>query len=144
MRLAGSMGQDRSAAIGQAQNLAAQYDDLLGRLALVEDDADRGEIVKWLGRADLPGSPAERYQVVVDSLSTEGPLDEGVFNKRVSDLASVVEELNARVRSAESSGTLPAPQMGAGSESEEGTAMGKCLAGGVALLGLYVLPFLVD
>src|ERR1043166_2138445 len=130
VRLAGSMGQeaDYSASIAQARDLVRQYDGLLSRLALVEDDASRGEAVKWLGRADLPGSPAERYQVVADALTSGAPAD-AVFAKRVSDLGDVVEELDGRVGSMETSGTLPAPEMGAGSASEEGTSMGTCIAG---------------
>lgn len=144
VRLAGSMGQeDRSADIRRAMDLVGRYDALLSRLALAGDDAARGETVMWLGRADLPGSPAERYQVVVEALASEGPVDGTMFAKRLSDLNGVVEELDGRVSSAESSGTLPAPEMGAGSTTEEGTPEGKCLAGGVALLGLFVLPFIV-
>jgi hypothetical protein len=121
-----------------------QWDDLLFRLAAVKDDGARGEILNWLGRADIPGSPAERYAVVRDALVAGFEPDE-VFSKRVDDLVDKVSEMDTRIASAETSGTLPTPKrMGAGSTPEEGMALSKCLLGGVALLGLIVLPFVLD
>lgn len=52
---------------------------------------------------------------------------------------------DTRISNAEDSGTLPAPKgLGAGSTPEEGTALGKCLLGSMALLGLIVFPLILD
>ncbi len=145
VRLAKALGQDDySQAIADGQKAVAQFDALLSRLAMVKDDGMRGDILKWIGRSDVPGDPAERYKVVVDKL-VSGAEPDDVFAKRVSDLKADVSELEAKVKDAESYGTLPAPKsMGADEVPDQGTHMGMCLAGGIALLGLIVVPLMLD
>lgn len=145
VRLASALGQaDYSQAIVDGQKAVMQFDALLSRLAMVKDDDTRGEILKWIGRSDVPGDPAERYKVVVDKL-VSGAEPDDVFAKRVDDLKGVVSEFDAKVKDAESYGTLPAPKsMGADEVPNQGTRMGMCLAGGIALLGLVVVPLLLD
>ena len=145
VRLAGAMGQtDYSKSISDGQQAVAQFDALLSRLAVVKDDGMRGDILKWIGRSDVPGDPAERYKVVVDTL-TSGAEPDDTFAKRVNDLKGAVSELEAKVKDAESYGTLPVPKsMGADEVPDQGTRMGTCLAGGIALLGLIVVPLLLD
>lgn len=118
------------------------YDFLLGRVSMIADDTARGDILKWVGRSDMPGSPAERYKVVADALA-RAETEDGLLGDRVEQLRRVVTELGARVDNAESAyGTLSAPA-GAGSTPEAGMG-GLCLAGGIALLGLVVIPLLLE
>lgn len=118
------------------------YDFLLGRVSMIADDTARGDILKWVGRSDMPGSPAERYKVVADGVA-RSETEDGFFGDRVEQLRGIVTELGARVDNAERAyGTLLAPA-GAGSTPEAGTA-GLCLAGGIALLGLVVVPLLLE
>jgi hypothetical protein len=85
--------------------------------------------------------------VVVDDLnrkftpSTEGQISD--LKKRVDVLKSYKGELEAKVQSAEQSyGTLSASS-GAGSTPGHDRTM-EYVAGGIALLGLIVLPVILD
>lgn len=151
-----TLGQVRLAQLGQAGPSPYEeavrtgvreirdWDALLFRLAAVSDDDGRTEILSWLSRADIPGSPAERYAAVRDTIVNGDQPDE-VFANRVSQLDNMISDFDAMVSKAESSGTLPSPRrMGAGSTPEEGTTLSKCIAGGVALLGLIVIPLILD
>lgn len=142
------MGQGNPSPYEDAVRTAAtqirDWDSLLFRLAAVRDDDARMEILAWLGRADIPGSPAERYAAVRDTI-VKGDHPDEVFANRVSQLDSMISDFDTMVSKAESSGTLPSPKrMGVGSTPEEGTTLSKCITGGVALLGLIVIPVLLD
>jgi hypothetical protein len=127
----------------EAQKTVKDYDDLLGRVAQIASADARGEILSWIGRSDVPGSPAERYKTVADALSQGAPSSD-VLRKRLDDLEAAVGDLKAKVSNAEQSyGTLSSP---AGGDSTPGAAgmMAKCVLGGLALLGLVVIPLLSD
>lgn len=128
--------------MAEGRQAVAAYDALMARVPLIGDADARGEILKWIGRTDSPGSPAERYKLVADAISAGvGPDD--IFTNRVRQLQKAVAELGARVSNAEEAyGTLSAADA-AGSAPEAGTG-GLCFAGGVALLGLIVVPLLLD
>lgn len=128
---------------GDARKAVEEYDRLLSRAALVSDADARGEILKWTGRADVPGSPAERYKVVTDALKSGAPAD-AALRERVTQLSDQVDEFRAMVANAEESyGTLPAPG-GAGSAPARGTTAAGLALGGIALLFLVVFPLALD
>jgi hypothetical protein len=134
------LGQNGTAS--GASEAVALYDSLVARVSNIADEEGRGEILKWIGRADVPGAPAERYQVVRNGVAS-GEAPDGLFMDRVKQLKEINAELSAKVINAEKAyGVLSAPE-GAGSRPEAGMG-GLCLAGGVALLGLVVLPLVLD
>ncbi len=121
---------------------ASRFDELLSRVALLADDGTRGDILKYVGRSDIPGSPAERYQTIVNSLGGE-PLDPEILRDRLNDLNVALSEIEARVKNAETAyGTLPASAEAGG--TSDGGKMGACFAGGVALLSFVILPIILD
>lgn len=127
----------------KARRLVAQFDDLLGRAALVADADSRGAILKAVGRADVPGSPAERYKVVSDALKS-GATPDQMLQDRVSQLEEMVGQLDAMVSGAEQAyGTLPAPGGAGGAPGRVDTAA-RFVMGGVALLCLVVVPLALD
>lgn len=144
------MGQAvSSAAWWPAEGLATAqtWDALLARVSQIADADVRGQILQWVGRSDVPGSPAERYKMIVDDLSSQySPANEqevGVLKKRLDLLKSYTGQLESQVKAAENSyGTLSAP-VGAGSTPERDMMM-ECLTGGIALLGLVILPLVLD
>lgn len=123
----------------EARDAVASYDDLMGRLSAIADDV-RGDILEWLGRTDVLGSPAERYQVVTEALS-QGVEPDEVLRGRVGQLKAFVSEFAAKVKNAETYGTLPAATATGG--TPEASMNELCLTGGVALLGLVVVPLLL-
>lgn len=147
VRLAGRLGQvpeqPYADALKNATREVRHWDELLYRLAAIRDDAARKDILDWIGRADIPGSPAERYAAVRDTLVAGYTPDE-IFAKRVDELDYMLATLQDKIVEAEASGTLPAPKkMGAGSTPEAGISE-SCVLGGVSLLGLIVIPLLLD
>lgn len=127
----------------EAQDTVGAYDALLARVALVSDADARGEILKWIGRADVPGSPAERYKQVRDAIAS-GTLADPLFRDRLTNLEDQTNELKGKVENAEATyGTLSAP-VGTDSGSGRGDMTMLCVAGGIALLGLIVVPLLFD
>ena len=126
----------------QAAKAVADYDRLVGRVAVIANEKARKEILDWIGRSDLPGSPAERYQVVSAALAA-GVEADGMLEDRVNQLRAAVASLNAKVESAETAyGTLSAVKA-AGSTSEA-DVRGLVISGSIALLGLIIAPLLLD
>jgi hypothetical protein len=114
----------------------------MGRLPLIENENVRGSILMWIGRTDIPGSPAERYKAVSDTISAGVPPD-AIFTDRVERLKEIVGEFGTKVATAEEAyGTLSAAN--AAGSTPEGGRGGLILAGGVALLGLIVVPLVLD
>jgi hypothetical protein len=137
-----SLAQDASWWPSKGAESVRLYDDLLVRTSQIADPDARGQILAWLGRSDIPGSPAERYSAVSEALrSGQGPSD--VLKNRVDQLAEITSEFEAKVVNAEEAyGTLSAAAA-AGSTPE--ASMGRlCFTGGVALLGLVIMPLLLD
>jgi hypothetical protein len=126
-----------------ARRLVAQFDDILRRVALISDADARGEILKTIGRADVPGAPAERYKVVSDALKAGAPAD-AILAQRVTQLEDMVGDLEGTVSGAEEAyGTLPAPEGTGGAPGRAGTAA-RFVMGSVALLCLVVVPLALD
>jgi hypothetical protein len=76
------------------------WDEWLGRAAGIRDDRLREEVIAWVGRSDVPGSPAERYQKVVDDLRSPSA-DPERAETRVKQLENQVDLLKSRVLKAE-------------------------------------------
>lgn len=146
VRLVGGprLGQTPEEWLGRARMALAEYDRLLGEAATVADADARGEILKWIGRADVPGSPAERYAAVRgDTEGGAARFSEDLAQRRAAQLEDAVSELSARVSNAvEAYGALPAPG-GAGGTTQAAGRTAWCVTGGIALLGLVVVPLLV-
>lgn len=143
------LGQSPDSWLGRARAAVSDYDRLLGEAATVADTDARGEILKWVGRSDVPGSPAERYAAVrmdVQRAEADGApaaYSERTAQARVEQLEDAVRELDANVsRAIEAYGALPAPE-GAGGATQAADSTAMCVTGGIALLGLVVLPLLV-
>lgn len=151
LRLAGSrLGQAPSEDwFTRARRAVLAYDKQIQDAALIADDSARGRILMWVGRADVPGSPAERYSAVVrDITQAETQAAAGVYGQigqdRVQQLEAANIELASKVSGAiEAYGALPASS-GAGGRSEAGGNSTLCIVGGIALLTLVVLPLLLD
>lgn len=137
------LGQSPGDWLARALRAVAEYDRLLKEAAAVADAEARGGILEWIGRADLPGSPAERYEAVrQDAVAGAGQFGEELAQRRVAQLEDVVSELSARVSGAIAAyGALPA--RGAGDAAEART-VALLFAGGLALLGLVIVPLLID
>lgn len=146
------MGQEApstSAAWWPTEGLSAAqaWDALIARVSQIANEGAQNEILKWVGRSDIPGSPAERYKVIVDDLnrkftpSTEGQISD--LKKRVDVLKSYAGELEAKIKSAEQAYGMLSASSGAGSTPGHDRTM-EYVAGGIALLGLIVLPVILD
>jgi hypothetical protein len=119
------------------------YEGLMARVPLIADADARGEILKWVGRADIPGSPAERYNAVSNGL-VQGGIGDDVMRGRLDQLKAINAELSARVSNAGKAYGMLSAADAAGSTPEAEMA-GLCMAGGIALLGLVIVPLvLVD
>jgi len=132
-----------------SEGLAAvqAWDALVARLAKVQNPDAQKEILAWIGRSDTPGSPAERYQVVADDVRTNySPLTQeqvDALRRRVDQLEANASEFEARVKNAEQAygvfvASTEAPNM------PEHDMMMECVTGGIALLGLVIMPLLLD
>jgi hypothetical protein len=144
------MGQvSSSAAWWPAEGLATAqaWDALVSRVSQIANEGSQAEILDWIGRSDIPGSPAERYKMVVDDLNSKySPStseDITQLKSRLDTLKSYKSQLEATVKNAEQSyGTLSAPA-GASSTPERDMMM-ECVTGGIALIGLVILPLILD
>jgi len=144
------MGQEASvAAWWPAEGLASvqKWDALLTRASQLADEGARQEILQWISRSDIPGSPSERYQVVVadirNRITPKTDAEAAIVRARLDSLNQHLGELEARVNKAEMAyGLLPASD-GAGSRLER-SKMAECVSGGIALLGLVILPLVLD
>jgi hypothetical protein len=125
---------------------AQAWDALLARAAKLSDGPAKTEILQWVGRSDIPGSPAERYRIIVDNLnanfspSTEEEVT--TLRNRLDLLKFYTGDLEAKVKNAEESGAPAAPS-GAASTTERDRMM-ECVAGSIALIGLIILPLILD
>lgn len=143
-----ALGQLPGEWMDRARKAVGLYADVLAEASKVANDDARGEILKWIGRADVPGSPAERYYAAAQDLmaaQASGPdsvYGQDLARRRVEQLEDAASEFSNRVSSAmESYGSLEAPAGAAGKTQAGVTA--TCVTGGIALLGLVVIPLLV-
>lgn len=144
------MGQVTSAAAwwpSEGLATAQAWDALLARTAKLADKNAQTQILDWVGRSRTPGSPAERYQVVVNDINTQfSPWSESEaasLRQRLDQLGSFVAQLEAKVKAAEqSSGTLPASSEARSTPEQD--MMMECVTAGIALLGLIILPLVLD
>jgi hypothetical protein len=137
-----ALGQEPEEWRRRAKDAVARFDLLLARISLVADDEERGRLLKEIGRDDVPGTPAERYTVVKQDLAAAEAQTPEVATARIRHLEEDLFRLDTGVALAEDSyGTLAAPEGAAGAPGR--TAAGL-VAGGIALLGLVVVPLLAD
>ncbi len=124
------------------------WDALIARLAKTSDPEAREKVLEWIGRSDIPGSPAERYKVVVDDLNRNfmpsTPEQIASLRNRVDQLEANTSQLEAKVKNAEKTfgvyvaSTAEAPSM------PDADMMMECVTGSIALLGLVIMPLLLD
>lgn len=145
------MGQAASSAAAwwPAEGLATvqTWDSLISRVSKLTNPEAQAQILDWIGRSDLPTSPAERYKVVVDALnSNASPVTDDEINtlrKRLDVLKSFTIELEGKVKNAEQTYGVFAASTGAASTPERDMMM-VCVAAGIALSGLIILPLISD
>jgi hypothetical protein len=144
------LGQTPDEWVGRARRAVGDFDSLLARASTVADDTARGDILKWVGRSDVPGAPAERRDVVARDAAQAARAGAasvyaaGTGPARVAQLEESNRGFSARVSNAITAyGALPAPA-GAGGTTGRGRTTAVCVTGGIALLGLVVVPLLLD
>lgn len=145
-----NMGQASEEWLLRAQAAVSEFEGLFERSTRIRDANARDVIMRWIGREDVPASPAERYKAVrTDLAEAEAGLLPSVASditeSRVSQLEAITVELYSKIASAEATyGTVPA-SAGAGAGFVPGivTSTG-ILVGSIGLLALVVLPLLVD
>lgn len=132
----------------RAEKAVLAYDHFIEKTATIQNQEAIDGITEWIGRADMPGSPEER-RIAVGMDLDESKASEAVYGtdmatQRVKQLEDMVLQFEARVDSAlQTYGSLPAPS-GAGSRTEEVSATMLCITGGIGLLGLIVIPILLE
>lgn len=138
------LGQNSGNWVARAADAVLAYDALVRRLAEIASADARGQILDWLGREDVPGSPAERYAAVRGDLEAGIPYGEIEIN-RAAQLEENVRELESRVENALAGyGTISAPATGAETVSWAGLSRSGLVAGGIGLLALVAIPVLVS
>lgn len=147
---AARLGQNASsAAWWPSEGLATvqAWDALLSRTAKLADKNAQTQILDWIGRSDTPSTPAERYQVVVNDINSQfspsTDAEVASLRQRLDQLESFTAQLEAKVKGAEqSSGALPASSEARSTPEQD--MMMECVTAGIALLGLIILPLVLD
>lgn len=139
------MGQEESSS-WRARALAAmsKYDALMARaLALPAGKSKSGLMIAFgdaagTGMPTFPGTPADRYGFVRDSISSDGPWDD-IHQGYVQDLENADASLETMVANAENSSG------GVEVVGPDGrlTGLGWGILGASAI-GLFVVPFLLE
>jgi hypothetical protein len=144
------MGQATSAAAwwpSEGLSTVQAWDALLARTSKLAAKAAQMQILDWVGRSDTPSAPAERYQVIVNDINSQfSPSTDAEIaslKQRLDQLKSFVAQLESKVKAAEqSSGTLPASSEARSTPEQD--MMMECVTAGIALLGLIILPLVLD
>src|SRR3972149_6393835 len=118
------LGQLPGEWMARARKAVDHYEMTLAEASMVANDDARGEILKWIGRADGPGRPGERYYATGRDLmaaQASGPdqvYSEDVAQHRVEQLEAMVSEFDMKVSNAlEAYGSLEGP-LGAGGAAQ--------------------------
>lgn len=123
------------------------WDSLISRVSKLANADAQTQILQWVGRSDIPGSPAERYKVIVDNIngrvSPSSDEDISSLRNRLDHLKGFTSELEAKVKNAEQAYGVFVASTGATSTPERDMMM-ECITGGIALLGLIILPLILD
>ena len=123
----------------RAWSAVTTFDELMAQSAHINDESARGEIMSWVGRSDVPGSPAERYLKVVTDID-EDP--ERVYasemeQRRVVDLEAAVSEFHQRTTEAANTyGLLPGSADVARPPAVPPRALPTFILASIAVLGL--------
>lgn len=138
--------QDTASYMARAQVAVTKYDALLGRVANIGNEAARNEMLTWISRSDVPGTPAERRNVVAQDLANSGvgtTLD--TLAKRISGLEEINNTFEAKVKVNEQAYPSVQNPKESGQVKVEGvfTKTGIVL-GVVSVLGLLVVPLMVS
>jgi tetrahydromethanopterin S-methyltransferase subunit B len=138
------LGQTPDEWLRRAREAVANFDDLLAELAHVADDTVRGQILLWIGREDVPGSPAERYKVVVGDLERAAAYTEEIPIKRVEELERAVDDLYQRVAGAgRAYGLFPGAEGAEKPRMAPIPMMTAFVLGSIVFVGLAV-PFMLE
>ena len=140
-----SMGQqDTTSYMARAQAAVSQYDSLLKRISDIADDAARNDLLSWISTSSVPGTPAERRNIVAADMANPGAVGLDVMTKRLGDLEEMNKTLEAKVKTAEqgSASTKNPQEPGLVKRSGVFTPTGIAL-GAVSVLGLLVVPLML-
>lgn len=138
------LSQADEAAWGDRARAAVEAFDLISaRAQQIGNPEARRAILEWVSTPSIPGTPAERYKVVVDDLVQGTPWAE-ISQKRVSDLELMDTMFDTKVKQAEQSYT-PLSQPEAPGATARGGALTTTgiVLGAVGILGLLVVPLVI-
>lgn len=137
----------------RAKSAVAHWEMLNARVYLIADLGARQSIISWIGSLNIPDSPAERYQTVVNNiLVAEKTVPATITNyggrqwqNRVGHLEDFNDDLDARIVNAEKTyGTRPPPTPGLPPVSGAKTDYTLPLVIGGAAIGVVVLVSLLS
>jgi len=137
--------QDNSSYIARASAAVAKYDDLLNRISEISDTPTRNDLLSWISDASIPGTPAERRQMVGEDLKNPSVANSTpVGMQRVQSLEQINDQLQAKVEKAEASfppirnPNQPGQVKVGGLFTPTGIGLGI-----VSVLSLLVVPFVL-
>lgn len=140
----GALSQSDVAWKNRGTAAVARFDNLLKETAGIGNAAARAEIMAWVGSASQPGTPAERYKVVVDDLA-QGSAWEEISTKRVVDLEAIDDLLATKVKQGEQAfaPTAQPDQAGQILDFRGAFTPTGIVLGTIGVLGLLVVPLVV-
>jgi hypothetical protein len=135
------MGSDPGWDVRGAQAVY-NYDSLVKRVGTISDEKVRQDILAWLGDPNQLGTPADRYDLVKETL-IQGAAWDDQRTQYVQDLEQVNRDLKTKVESGEKAGTYgPFGTLSPVNDQGQLTGVGIGLVV-TAALGLVVVPLLI-
>lgn len=125
----------------RARAAVSAFDSLMDRARNIGDLDARGALLEWVSSPDVPGTPAERYQVVAVDLAQGTPWAD-ISEKRVSDLELMDTMFETKVKQAEQAFSPVGQPVQPGSIVNLAGAFTPTgiVLGAVGILGLLVVP----
>lgn len=135
---------DEAAWADRARAAVEAFDLLSARAQQIGNPDARRAIFEWVSTPGVPGTPAERYKVVVDDLTQGTPWAE-ISQKRVSDLELMDTMFDTKVKQAEQSyAPISQPEAPGVTASRAGAlSTTGIVLGAVGILGLLVVPLVI-
>lgn len=128
----------------RARAVLSSWNQLLDRTSQIGNAAARSEILDWISRSDVPGTPAERYDAVAKDVQ-EGAFVTPVAQQRIVDLENMARTLETKVKNAETAyASIATPdQPGMVVDFRGAFTPTGFVLGAVVILGLLVVPLVV-
>jgi hypothetical protein len=127
--------------MARGRTAVSRWNALVERISNLKDDMERGRLLQWMGRSDVPGSNTERYGAVVQDLREGAAADPALAERRVGQLEGAVEELRNLVENAERTyGTISDLGLEQRSERMDPKIVSAAILAAIALL---VAPFII-